>query len=70
MTLNEYMAERGLSEKALAELLGVSRETVNRWRNGERFPSKASLADLFRVTDGAVRAEDFFELSQTSRGAA
>lgn len=68
MTLKEYMDEHGLSERALADLLKVSRVSVNRWRNGERFPSKACLADLFRVTGGAVRAEDFFELSTTSAG--
>jgi transcriptional regulator with XRE-family HTH domain len=69
MTLNEYMAEHGLSEKALAEALKVSRVSVNRWRNRERFPSKRSLEGLYRVTDGAVTAADFFGLAQTSRGA-
>jgi transcriptional regulator with XRE-family HTH domain len=68
MTLNEYMAEHGLSEKALANLLKVSRVSVNRWRNGERFPSRGSLEGLYRATKGAVTAEDFFGLSQTSRG--
>jgi transcriptional regulator with XRE-family HTH domain len=67
MTLDEYMASCGLSEKALADLLRVSRVSVNRWRNGERFPSKPNLEGLYRVTKGAVTAADFFELSTASQ---
>src|SRR3546814_5139600 len=51
MTLNEYMASHGLSEKTLADRLKVSRVSVNRWRNGERSEEHTSeLQSLMRIS--------------------
>ena len=49
--------ERGLSQEALAEALGVSRQAVTKWEDGSALPSTANLlalADFF-----AVPLEDF-----------
>jgi transcriptional regulator with XRE-family HTH domain len=43
--LRRLRLERGLSQQALAELLGVDRRTVVRWEMGQSEPS-----DLYRVT--------------------
>ena len=56
MTLQEHIRtlrkERGLSQEALAEALGVSRQAVTKWEDGSALPSTAnllSLADFFGV---------------------
>ena len=61
MTLPERIRslrkERGLSQEALAEALGVSRQAVTKWEDGSALPSTANLlalADFF-----AVPLEDF-----------
>ena len=44
--------ERGLSQEALAEALGVSRQAVTKWEDGSALPSTANLlalADFFSV---------------------
>lgn len=56
MTLQEHIRtlrkERGLSQEALAEALGVSRQAITKWEDGSALPSTAnllSLADFFGV---------------------
>ena len=56
MTLPERIRslrkERGLSQEALAEALGVSRQAVTKWEDGSALPSTANLlalADFFSV---------------------
>lgn len=43
MTFGERLKKgreaKGLSQKALGEALGISRETISKYENGERFPS-------------------------------
>src|SRR5215470_9926176 len=40
--IKHFRARRGLTQQALAERLGVSFATVNRWENGQTKPSKLS----------------------------
>lgn len=53
---------RGLTQEELAEQVGVSRQAVTKWENGESVPDLASscaLAELFRVSlDDLVRFDD------------
>jgi transcriptional regulator with XRE-family HTH domain len=37
--LNAYMAEKGISQNKLAELIGKSVKEVSRWRNGHVNPT-------------------------------
>ncbi len=39
MNLKEKRAQAGLSQARLADVLGVSRNTVARWETGERTPT-------------------------------
>ncbi len=62
--LKVLRAEAGLSQAALADRLGVSRQTVNALETGRYDPSLPlafSLADLF-----GLRIEDIFEPDRES----
>ena len=44
--LQVYRKEMGLSQEALAEQLGVSRQSVSKWEQGSSFPETDKLLDL------------------------
>ena len=51
--LQTLRREKGLSQEALAELLGVSRQAVSKWESGGAYPETdkiLTLCDLFGVT--------------------
>lgn len=51
--LTKLMSERDISNTALAEIVGVSREAVRQWKTGQIVPTidKASkLADYFEIS--------------------
>lgn len=48
-----WVASKG-GPKAAAQLLGVSREAVSKWRTGERRPRPEHAALIERVSEGAV----------------
>jgi transcriptional regulator with XRE-family HTH domain len=45
-TLKKLRAEKGLSQRELAERLYVTRSTVARWENGSRLPDAAMISRL------------------------
>jgi transcriptional regulator with XRE-family HTH domain len=47
----EWMKERGLGPTALAKRLGVTRETVWRWKEGERRPDPENVAQIASALD-------------------
>lgn len=50
--LSQLMKDRNLTDNALAESIGVSRQAVSKWRNGSASPSGdkvARLAEYFEV---------------------
>ncbi len=57
--VKELRAERGWSQSALGERLGVSRQTVNAIENGRYDPSLPLAFDIAAVFD--LRIEDIFE---------
>lgn len=51
--LTELMTEKGLNTVSLSAAVGVSDETVRRWRNGQRYillPQLVKLADYFHCS--------------------
>jgi putative transcriptional regulator len=58
--LNALRAERGLTQAALAELVGVSRKTINTVENGVFIPSTLVALRLARALD--CRVEDLFSI--------
>ena len=55
--LRELRVEKGLTQKALAEKLGVVPKTVSKWETGRGFPdtsSLSSLADVLGVSEKSL----------------
>jgi putative transcriptional regulator len=58
--LREARARRELTQQQLAEIVGVSRKTINTIENGVFVPSTILALKLARVFESSV--EDLFEL--------
>lgn len=56
MRLKACREQRGISRQALADRMGVSRQTVFRWEQGERVPDVLTFIKLARVL--GVHVED------------
>ena len=60
--LYELRNKKGLTQKELGKLLGVSDKAVSKWETGEAMPRTAKLVlitDLFGVTMEQLSSEDF-----------
>ena len=58
--LKEYRLDRGLTQAALAQLVGTKKGTVSKWEQGT-VPSLKFMRRIAEVTDGAVTANDFYD---------
>ncbi|MFW6030188.1 MAG: helix-turn-helix transcriptional regulator [Halanaerobiales bacterium] len=56
--IKEYREEKGLTQQDLADLTGVSRQTINSLENGKYNPSIILAYDIARVF-GAIIEEIF-----------
>lgn len=65
MTLDQYLAAREIKEADFAAEIGVTQSTVNRLRKGQ-VPNKELMATIFVKTGGAVRADDFFGIGEST----
>ena len=58
MTFSEKLIRlrkrEGLSQEALAEMLGISRQAVSRWENGESVPNPETLKQLSALFDTSI----------------
>lgn len=60
--LKEIRTERGIPQEDLAELVGVSRQTVSRWENGTAQPSAKNvmrLSQVFQLPTDAFLKDDW-----------
>jgi len=53
--IRRYYAEEGLSERAIARLLGISRNTVSKYKSGEVLPGQRKQATRSSPVTGPVR---------------
>lgn len=53
--IRRYHAEEGLSERAIAKLLGISRNTVSKYKNGEVIPGQRKRTTRLSPVTGPVR---------------
>lgn len=62
--IGELISESGLSDRKIAELMGLTSQTVNKWRHGNGIPDMENLFMLSRIL--GIQMDDFFVV-QTKR---
>ena len=53
-TAFDTMYEEGFSDREIAEALGVSRDTVSKWRRSERLPSRETRRQIMSAHEKAA----------------
>lgn len=61
MKLSDFLRVNDLTESVFAARVGISREMVNRLKNGSVWPSRETAEKVRQATDGAVMPNDFME---------
>jgi transcriptional regulator with XRE-family HTH domain len=70
--LRKYMESRGITQKELAEKIGVSAPTMNDWLQAKKYPridKIEKLADYFGVLKSDLieeKSEEHFEMQKTN----
>lgn len=67
-SLKEIRTQSGMSQKALAEKLFVSQQTVAKWETGKATPNPdmvVKLAEIFHVTTDELLGNEAPEVTQT-----
>ena len=59
MKLSEWLRQSGISVTKVADLLGVSRQTIYGWSKGEYLPRVKHLQRLYELSGGDVSLQDF-----------
>jgi transcriptional regulator with XRE-family HTH domain len=67
MTLHEYLKSKKLTQYAFADLIKVSQAAVYRYVNGLRIPEEEVMPRIYVVTNGAVSANDFYNLPKKTK---
>ena len=70
--ITKLRKERGMTQEALAEVIGVSAQTISKWENSTTYPDVALLpviADVFDVTIDALYGRESVGRSQSSESA-
>lgn len=60
MTLREWIAGEGLTQREAAERFGVHEITLSRWVNGRAIPRREQMTTIRVVTKEAVQPASFF----------
>lgn len=60
MTLREWIATAGLTQRAAAERLGVHEITLSRWLTGRAIPRRDQMTLIGALTAGAVLPNSFY----------
>jgi hypothetical protein len=62
MKLSTYLAEKHLSPTEFGRRIGVSSESVRRYRDGGRIPERDVMARIVEATDSLVTPNDFYQM--------
>lgn len=65
MTIDEFLQTQSISTSQLAQKLEVSKETVRRYANGTRTPTRSVMERIVSITEGAVTPNDFYTGGQS-----
>ncbi|AMA62652.1 helix-turn-helix family protein [Kurthia sp. 11kri321] len=60
--LKIILAEKGLKNKELADLLGTSPTVISNWINGTSYPTAVKLFELAHKLD--VKVDDLYEYTE------
>ena len=67
----ELRKAKGMSQEKLAELVGVSRQSISKWESGETIPELERLVELSRIfevtTDYLLKPGEMDELTNVRR---
>ena len=69
MKLASWLDINGLSDAEFARQVGVERQTIGRYKFGERFLKPDLLTKIYKATEGNVSANDFAGLSASKNSA-
>ena len=61
MRLADWLTANDTSDAAFAAPIGVTRQTVARYKSGDRRPEGDVLERIVQVTDGRVTPNDFLD---------
>ncbi len=64
MLLQQYLNVSGESQSKFGKRANLSRSSICKILNGERFPSPSAMNNIEIATDGQVRANDFMKQYQ------
>lgn len=59
MTLEDFKRARGLTDDALAQLLGLDRSSVTKIRRGKSLPSLTIIKRIRVITGGLVTGDEW-----------
>ena len=71
--IQKLRREKGLSQEALAEALGVSRQSVSKWESGAVLPDTdkiIAMSELFGISTDFLLKGDFAPVTAPADGAA
>ena len=60
MRLEIYLKDRGVTRESFARSLGVTRQAIDHWIRGYRFPRPEYVIKIERMTGGLVCANDWY----------
>jgi transcriptional regulator with XRE-family HTH domain len=60
MFLSDFLKMTGLSQKEFAARCELSQAAISRLLKGQMYPQPETIHTIMLVTDGHVRAEDWF----------
>lgn len=56
--VSKLIFESGMSDREIGEQMGLTSQTINKWRHGNGFPDTENLFMLSRIL--GIRMDDFF----------
>ena len=69
MTLHDWMLLADLTDKDFAQVMGVHRHTIERWRSGKVKPSWQHMEAIARQSRNKVTPNDFWDKEPLLKGA-
>jgi len=57
-TIKKWRKQNRITQSEFADLISVSRWTVNRIENGERFPGRETIGRIVDATNGEIGAAE------------